>query len=88
MAIRTRLTGKTALRSLAIVGVAAGAIAPAAGASASRHSSERPNGFSPLIECLNWSGTEQYFPALGSSAKKVTVRETATSIERGSPVPL
>lgn len=61
-----------AVKAAAVAGVAAVALGTAGSAYASTASHVRPNGWSPVEECLNWSGTIQYFPGLTTTSHPVT----------------
>jgi hypothetical protein len=73
------VVSRRGLRAVMLAGVAAASIGTATAASAStvhagsapRVSSHqaRPDGWVPVEECLNWSGTVKYFPALTKTAK-------------------
>ncbi|HEX4059589.1 MAG TPA: hypothetical protein VHY58_01095 [Streptosporangiaceae bacterium] len=76
------------LRAVMLAGVAAASIGTATAASASTvHAGSatrisghhvRPNGWVPVEECLNWSGTVKYFPALTATSKSVNAVLNAT----------
>lgn len=67
------LFSRRAVQAATLAGIAAVTIGTTAGPSlASTHHGVHPNGWVPTEECLNWSGTVQYFPALGATAKSVT----------------
>jgi hypothetical protein len=69
------------LRAVMLAGVAAASIGTATAASASAATAGhhiRPNGYAPTEQCLNWSGTVNYFPALSATSKSVTATVTAT----------
>jgi hypothetical protein len=91
MSLRSHLNRKNALRTLALGGIAGMAsILPASGAFAATHAPKaHPLGYAPVIECLNWSATEQFFPALGSTQKNVTVvvSGTGSNCENGGGQP-
>jgi hypothetical protein len=70
MSIRSALS-RRAVRAAAIAGVAAMSLGAAGAASAST-AAPRIGGFAPTEQCLNWSGTVQYFPRLSTTAHKVT----------------
>ena len=76
MSIRSALS-RRAVRAAAIAGVAAISLGTAATASASSAGSHI-NGFAPTEQCLNWSGTIQYFPGLTTTSHKVTAVLNAT----------
>jgi len=76
MSIRSALS-RRAVRAAAIAGVAAISLGTAATASASSAGSHI-NGFAPTEQCLNWSGTIQYFPGLGTTSHSVTAVLNAT----------
>lgn len=68
------LVSRRGLRAAMIAGAVAATIGTAGAASASTaaHHAARPNGYAPLEECLNWSGTIKYFPALTKTSHAVT----------------
>ncbi|MGH3155095.1 MAG: hypothetical protein ACRDNF_00755 [Streptosporangiaceae bacterium] len=78
------------LRGLMLAGVAAASIGTATAASASTtpasaaHAgtavshSIHPDGWVPTEQCLNWSGTVNYFPALTATSRKVTATVSGT----------
>jgi hypothetical protein len=76
MSIRSALS-RRAVRAAAVAGVAAVALGTAGSAMAST-AAPRVNGFAPTEQCLSWSGTVQYFPALSSTSHKVTAVLNAT----------
>ena len=76
MSIRSALS-RRAVRAAAIAGVAAISLGTAATASASSAGSHI-NGFAPTEQCLNWSGTIQYFPRLTTTSHNVTAVLNAT----------
>jgi hypothetical protein len=76
MSIRSALS-RRAVRAAAVAGVAALSLGAAGAASAST-ATPHLNGFAPTEQCLNWSGTIQYFPGLTSTAHKVTAVLNAT----------
>jgi hypothetical protein len=80
-----RSTTKTAVRSIlsrrvlqgaVLAGVAAASIGAAGAASAS--TSVHPDGWAPTEQCLSWSGTMNYFPALSTTSKNVTATMSGT----------
>ena len=91
-AIRS-VVSRRGLRAAMLAGVAAASIGTATAASAgtalastghagsaTRVSSHhvRPNGWVPVQECLNWSGTVKYFPALTAASKTENAVLSAT----------
>jgi hypothetical protein len=73
IARRTRSAfSRRALRTATIAGIAVVAVGTAGSSFASTGHQLRPNGFAPTEECLNWSGTIQYFPALTKTSHAVT----------------
>lgn len=76
------------LRAVMLAGVAAASIGTATAASASTvHAGSAtrisghhvgPDGWVPVEECLNWSGTVKYFPALTTTSKTVNAVLNAT----------
>src|SRR5215469_17113396 len=76
MSIRSALS-RRAVRAAAVAVAAAVTLGSAGSARAGTHS-HRVNGFVPTEQCLNWSGTVQYFPALSSTSHKVTAVLNAT----------
>jgi hypothetical protein len=91
-AIRSVIS-RRGLRAVMLAGVAAASIGTATAASAStvsagaghagsatRISSHHvgPDGWVPVEECLNWSGTVKYFPALTTTSKSVNAVLNAT----------
>lgn len=70
MSIRSALS-RRAVRAAAVAGVAAATLGTAGIASAAT-AAPHINGFAPTEQCLNWSGTIQYFPGLSSTAHQVT----------------
>jgi hypothetical protein len=78
------------LRGLMLAGVAAASIGTATAASASTTSASpahagpaishriHPDGWVPVEECLNWTGTVKYFPALTTATKTVNAVLNAT----------
>jgi hypothetical protein len=70
--IRSALSGR-GLRAATVAGVMALAVGTAGSALASTASPQiRPHGYAPTEECLNWSGSIQYFPALTTTRHAVT----------------
>jgi hypothetical protein len=63
---------RRAVQAAALAGIATVTIGAAAGPSLASTHNIRPNSWVPTEECLNWSGTIKYFPALGATAKSVT----------------
>jgi hypothetical protein len=76
MSIRSALS-RRAVRAATVAGVAAVALGTAGSAMASTVA-PHVNGFAPTEQCLGWSGTVQYFPALSSTSHKVTAVLNAT----------
>lgn len=76
MSIRSALS-RRAVRAAAVAGVAAATLGTAGIASAST-AAPRVDGYAPTEQCLNWSGTVQYFPKLTSTSQKVTAVLSAT----------
>ena len=82
------VVSRRGLRAVMLAGVAAASIGTATAASASTvHAgsaprvtghSVRPDGWVPVEECLNWSGTVKYFPALTTTSKSVNAVLNAT----------
>jgi hypothetical protein len=67
------LVSRRGLRAAMIAGAIAATVGTAGAASASTAAHHvRPHGFAPLEECLNWSGTIKYFPALTKTSHAVT----------------
>jgi hypothetical protein len=68
------LVSRRGLRAAMLAGAIAATVGTAGAASASTaaHHGARPNGFAPLEECVNWSGTIKYFPALTNTSHAVT----------------
>jgi hypothetical protein len=69
------------LQGAILAGVAAASIGTAGIASASTaHAAPHvhSNGYSPTEQCLNWSGTVNYFPALTSTSKSETATVSGT----------
>ena len=67
------LISRRGLRAAMIAGAVAATIGTAGAASASTAAQHvRPHGFVPTEECLNWSGTIKYFPALTKTSHAVT----------------
>jgi hypothetical protein len=66
------------LRAAMLAGVAAASIGTAGAASASTAHHVHPNGYAPTEQCLNWSGTIKYFPALTKTSHAVTAVLTGT----------
>lgn len=62
---------RRALRAATAAGVLALAVGTAGTALAST-GHNHPNGYAPTEECLNWSGTVSYFPALTTTPHQVT----------------
>ena len=56
----------------AVAGVAALTLGTTGTAFASSTPSARPNGYAPTEECLNWSGSIEYFPGLTTTSHSVT----------------
>jgi hypothetical protein len=78
--IRT-VTSRRGVRAVMLAGVAAASIGTATAASASTvHAGPavqaghlaHPDGYAPTEQCLNWSGTIEYFPALTKTTHSVT----------------
>lgn len=76
--LRSAFSGR-AVKAAAVAGVAAVALGTAGSAYASTGTHVRPNGWSPVEECLNWSGTIQYFPALTTTSHPVTAVISGTA---------
>jgi hypothetical protein len=86
-AIRSTFS-RRGLRAVMLAGVAAASIGTATAASASTvHAGSAtqisshhvgPDGWAPVEECLNWSGTVKYFPALTKTSKTVNAVLNAT----------
>ena len=76
-AIRSAVS-RRGLRAVMLAGVAAASIGTATAASASTAHHVHPNGYAPTEQCLSWSGTINYFPALTTTSKKVTATVSAT----------
>jgi hypothetical protein len=74
IARRTRSSfSRKAVRAAAVAGIAAIAMGTAGASYASTAPQHiRPNGYSPLEECLNWTGTVKFFPALTATSHTVT----------------
>jgi hypothetical protein len=71
--IARSLVSRRGLRAAMIAGAMAATIGTAGAASASTVAHHvRPNGYAPLEECVNWSGTIKYFPALTKTSHAVT----------------
>jgi len=66
------------LQAATIAGVMALTVGTAGASFASTGHQIRPNGYSPTEECLNWSGTIKYFPALTKTSHNVTAVLNAT----------
>jgi hypothetical protein len=67
------LVSRRGLRAAMIAGAVAATVGTAGAASASTAAQHvRPHGFAPTEECLNWSGTIKYFPALTKTSHAVT----------------
>jgi len=75
------------LQAVVLAGVAAASIGAATAASASTvpgsaakavSHNVRPNGWSPAEECLSWSGTVKFFPALTGTSQTVNAVLNAT----------
>jgi hypothetical protein len=79
MSIRSALSRRAA-RAAAVAGVVAITVGTAgtAGSALASTSAPRIGGFVPTEQCLNWSGTIQYFPGLGTTSHKVTAVISAT----------
>ena len=77
MSIRSALT-RRAVRAAAVAGVVAVTVGTAGTALASTSSAARVSGYAPTEQCLNWSGTVKYFPALTTTSHKVTAVISAT----------
>jgi hypothetical protein len=75
--VRTVIS-RRGLRAAMLAGVAAASIGTATAASASTIHHVRPNGYAPTEQCLSWSGTVNYFPALATTSKSVTATVSAT----------
>jgi hypothetical protein len=75
--VRTVLS-RRGLQGAILAGVAAASIGTVGIASASTAPHVHPNGYAPTEQCLNWSGTINYFPALTAKSKSVTATVTAT----------
>ncbi|HEY3732620.1 MAG TPA: hypothetical protein VGL63_01780 [Streptosporangiaceae bacterium] len=69
--IRSAFT-RRALRAATVAGVAVVALGTAGSSFASTSHHMRTNGFAATEECLSWSGTIQYFPALTTTSHAVT----------------
>jgi hypothetical protein len=69
---------RRAVQAATLAGIAAVTIGAAAGPSLASTHHIRPNGWAPTEECVNWSGTVKYFPALTSTAKSETAVLTGT----------
>lgn len=67
-----------AAASIGTAGVASAATVHAGPAAKAASQHVGPDGWSPAEECLNWSGTVKYFPALSSTSKSVTAVLNAT----------
>jgi hypothetical protein len=80
IARRTRSAfSRRAVRAVTIAGIAAVALGTAGASYASTAPHHiRPNGYAPLEECLNWSGTVKFFPALSTTSKNVTAVVSGT----------
>lgn len=66
------------LRAAMLAGVAAASIGTATAATASTTHHVHTDGYSPTEQCLNWSGTIKYFPALTKTSHAVTAVLTGT----------
>ncbi|HEY2579594.1 MAG TPA: hypothetical protein VGI74_25060 [Streptosporangiaceae bacterium] len=67
------LASRRGLRAAMIAGAVAATIGTAGAASASTAAHHvSPRGFAATEECLNWSGTIEYFPALTNTSHAVT----------------
>jgi hypothetical protein len=67
-----------AAASIGTAGIASASTAPASTAPATTGHHVHSNGYAPTEQCLNWSGTVNYFPGLTSTSKSVTATVTAT----------
>jgi hypothetical protein len=72
-----------AAASIGTAGIASASTAPASTAPASTAPAStghhvHANGYAPTEQCLNWSGTVNYFPGLSSTSKSVTATVSAT----------
>lgn len=84
---RSAMSGRV-VRAATVAGVAALAIGTAGSAYATTHHQARPFGFAPTEECLNWSGSIQYFPGLTTTSHSVTavIRGTLSNCNfQGTP---
>jgi hypothetical protein len=66
------------LQAAVLAGAVAATIGTAGVASAATSHHVRPNGWAPAEQCLTWSGTVKYFPALGTASKNVNAILTGT----------
>jgi hypothetical protein len=76
MSIRSALSRRV-VRAAAVAGVVAVTVGTAGTALAST-TAPRVDGYVPVEQCLNWSGTVKYFPRLSSKSQKVTAVINAT----------
>lgn len=73
------ICSRRGLRAVAVAGALAATVGTAGAASAATAHHVRPAGWAPVEQCLTWSGTIKYFPALTNTAKSVNAVISGTA---------